>query len=97
MMTESDTRFWSLIVVQLLSVALLASIIVFAPGPWDVLRRTGTGLALLSLIFLIISRYKLGSSFSVTPQAKALVTGGIYRRIRNPIYVFSALMVAGVF
>ena len=29
-------------------------------------------------------------------QARALVTHGVYSKIRNPIYVFSALMVAGV-
>jgi protein-S-isoprenylcysteine O-methyltransferase Ste14 len=44
-----------------------------------------------------LSRYQLGKSFSVSPQAKALVTHGIYSRIRNPIYIFSALMAVGIF
>ena len=38
----------------------------------------------------------MGASFSVTPQARALVTHGVYSKIRNPIYVFSALMLLGV-
>ena len=45
---------------------------------------------------LATARYQLGRSFSITPQARILVTHGIYSRIRNPIYVFSALMIAGV-
>lgn len=45
---------------------------------------------------LATARYQLGHSFSVTPRARTLVTHGIYSRIRNPIYVFSALMIAGV-
>jgi len=32
----------------------------------------------------------------VRPEARALVTHGIYSRIRNPIYVFSVLLLSGV-
>lgn len=45
---------------------------------------------------LTLARAQLGNSFAVTAQAKELVTGGIYSRIRHPIYVFSALTVAGL-
>jgi protein-S-isoprenylcysteine O-methyltransferase Ste14 len=38
----------------------------------------------------------LGRSFSVQAKATALVTTGIYSRIRNPIYVFGALMIVGI-
>ena len=39
---------------------------------------------------------QLGEAFSVQAKATKLVTTGIYSRIRNPIYVFGALMLAGV-
>ena len=32
----------------------------------------------------------------MTPQARKLVTHGLYSKIRNPIYVFSSMMVLGV-
>jgi protein-S-isoprenylcysteine O-methyltransferase Ste14 len=42
------------------------------------------------------ARIQLGASFSVAAKAKHLVTGGVYSRIRNPIYVFGGLMLAAV-
>lgn len=42
------------------------------------------------------ARIQLGRSFSVAPKATALVTRGIYSKIRNPIYVFSATWIAGL-
>jgi len=47
-------------------------------------------------VLLFVARWQLGKSFSVTPQARELVTHGLYSKIRNPIYVFSALMLAGI-
>ena len=44
-----------------------------------------------------IGRIQLGGSFSVRPKAHALVTHGLYSRIRNPIYVFGGLAIAGAF
>jgi protein-S-isoprenylcysteine O-methyltransferase Ste14 len=38
----------------------------------------------------------LGKSFAVSPQAKELVTHGLYSRIRNPIYVSVGIMWFGV-
>ena len=96
-MADGDTEFWSFVFVQLAVAALLLGIILYAPGPWDLQRSVGTGLAIISMALLALSRYQLGRSFSVRPQAKALVTHGVYSRIRNPIYVFSALMAIGIF
>jgi len=39
----------------------------------------------------------LGTSFSATAQARHLVTRGLYSRIRNPIYIFGMIGLAGVF
>ena len=67
-----------------------------AGPPWDAMRIAGLFLCVFGLLFLTISRLQLGSSFSVTPQAKALVTRGIYSRVRNPIYIFGTLAIAGL-
>jgi hypothetical protein len=44
----------------------------------------------------VTARLQLGKSFAVTPQAKELVTLGLYSRIPNPIYVFVDVMIFGL-
>src|SRR5882672_5225132 len=66
-------------------------------GPHDQLRIFGLCLGLVGLAGVIRARYMLGRSVSLTPKATALVTEGIYSRIRNPIYVSSIPFIAGVF
>jgi protein-S-isoprenylcysteine O-methyltransferase Ste14 len=56
---------------------------------------TGLVTFLVSVVLLTITRVQLGNSFSVTPQAKKLVTHGIYSKLRHPVYVFSALFIFG--
>jgi protein-S-isoprenylcysteine O-methyltransferase Ste14 len=72
----------------------------FVPGvrqrPWTTLRVAGAIVAVAGYVLLITARLQLGSSFSVTPQAKKLVTHGLYSRIRNPIYVFVGVMWLGL-
>jgi protein-S-isoprenylcysteine O-methyltransferase Ste14 len=79
-------------------VALL--LYLFVPGvrqqPWTALRVAGAVLAIAGYILLMTARLQLGKSFSVSPQAKGLVTHGLYARIRNPIYVSVAIMWLGV-
>ena len=41
------------------------------------------------------ARVKLGSSFSIQPNASELITEGIYACFSHPIYLFSALSIAG--
>jgi len=82
---------------------LVAGLTVFAlvfrspMGPHDTLRWIGFLLALIGLGGVVTARYTLGRSFSITPQARELVTRGIYSRIRNPIYVFGIVMLVGIF
>ena len=70
--------------------------VVFRPGQWSAARWVGLTIAVPAAVFLFMARWQLGASFSVTPQARALVTHGVYSKIRNPIYVFSTLMLLGV-
>jgi protein-S-isoprenylcysteine O-methyltransferase Ste14 len=66
-----------------------------APAAWTSFRVAGLCLAVIGFSLWTTARFQLGSSFTVIPQAKQLVTRGLYSRIRNPIYVFGSLFVAG--
>jgi protein-S-isoprenylcysteine O-methyltransferase Ste14 len=72
----------------------------FVPGlrerPWTLLRIAGAILAVVGYSTFVTARLQLGNSFAVTPQAKELVTLGLYSRIRNPIYVFVDVMIFGL-
>ena len=63
---------------------------------WTPARIGGAVVAVFGLVFLLTARIQLGRSFSVGAQAKKLVTTGLYSKIRNPIYVFSAMFLGGV-
>src|SRR5438132_2839625 len=88
--------FTAFLVFQLCAVLIVISLAVFRPGPWTTVRWAGLGIAVPAAVLLFVARWQLGKSFSVTPQARELVTHGLYSKIRNPIYVFSALMLAGI-
>jgi protein-S-isoprenylcysteine O-methyltransferase Ste14 len=79
-------------------IGLIVSLFIFlrGPGPHGPLRWIGLILALLGVVGVVVARWTLGKSFSVRPQARQLVTHGIYLKIRNPIYVFSVVCIAGV-
>ena len=56
----------------------------------------GLALAAISLALVALSRVQLGKSFAITPQAKGLVTHGLYSRLQHPMYVFVDLTVCGI-
>lgn len=64
--------------------------------PWDTERYVGTVMVLVGVGGIFLARYQLGKSFSITPQAHHLVTIGLYSKIRNPIYVFGTIAIAGL-
>ena len=64
--------------------------------PWTPNRIIGVAITTPALLLLLTARIQLGRAFSVRAKATNLVTTGLYSRIRNPIYVFSALLVLGV-
>jgi protein-S-isoprenylcysteine O-methyltransferase Ste14 len=80
-----------------LLVGLAASYVAWehSPPTWTPLRIAGLCLAVAGFVLWTVARFQLGSSFTVIPQAKQLVTRGLYSRIRNPIYVFGSLFIAG--
>jgi protein-S-isoprenylcysteine O-methyltransferase Ste14 len=66
------------------------------PHPWTPVRLLGFLLFLIGLLFVTIARIQLGRSFSITPQARQLVTHGLYSRLRNPVYYFGHLAIFGL-
>jgi protein-S-isoprenylcysteine O-methyltransferase Ste14 len=55
--------------------------------PWYV----GIGISAVTAPFWFAARWQLGSSFSVRPDARKLVTHGLYSKFRHPVYVFGGL------
>ena len=65
------------------------------PDAWTPVRMIGIALILGGFVLWTIARFQLGASFAVTAEARKLVTRGLYSKIRNPIYVFGSMVVAG--
>ncbi len=63
---------------------------------WTPVKGVGGVMAAAGVVLLIVARLQLGAAFSVQAKARKLVTTGLYSRIRNPIYVFSAMFLLGV-
>jgi protein-S-isoprenylcysteine O-methyltransferase Ste14 len=86
-------RVWAPLLLGLYALRL---VFVMQPGPHDFTLWTGFALSLLGLAGVVLGRYTLGRSFSVGAKATELITTGIYSRIRNPIYVFGVILIAGL-
>ena len=56
----------------------------------------GAILTVSAFLLWIMSRIQLGNSFTLAPDAKKLVTSGIYSKLRHPVYYFSILAVLGI-
>jgi protein-S-isoprenylcysteine O-methyltransferase Ste14 len=95
-----DARQW-VVVTSLTASFLLAATSFLPAGPvlWSAsLRADEVGL-LLSVIgatLALAAFVSLGSSFSITPEARTLVVKGPYRFLRHPIYLAELLMIVGV-
>jgi protein-S-isoprenylcysteine O-methyltransferase Ste14 len=64
--------------------------------PWTTAHILGLAIAILGFLLLVVARIQLGRAFSIQAKATTLVTTGLYSRIRNPIYVFGALMIVSI-
>lgn len=89
-------RFLILTVVQIVAIGVLCWVLVTLNTPWNVQRYVGTALVVIGIIGIVMARIELGRSFSVRAEAHKLVTTGIYSKIRNPIYLFGMVMIAGL-
>jgi protein-S-isoprenylcysteine O-methyltransferase Ste14 len=48
-------------------------------------------------VLCAVTLLQLGRSFSVMPEARKLVTAGLYSRVRHPLYMAEAVATLGVF
>jgi protein-S-isoprenylcysteine O-methyltransferase Ste14 len=62
---------------------------------WTVAEIAGLILLIGGAVFMTVARIQLGNSFSIRPEARELVTHGIYSKIRNPVYVSGMILIAG--
>lgn len=78
---------------------VLGGLILFAVASrgmtWTPARIAGISIAAPALVLVVVARVQLGRAFSLRAKASLLVTTGLYSRIRNPIYVFSAMAIVG--
>jgi len=91
-----DMSFYLFGIIQGIAFVLLITFDVMWPGPCNGPRVIGSVLLAAGLILVFTARLQLGRSFSVTAQARKLVTHGLYSKIRNPIYVFGTLAIVGL-
>jgi protein-S-isoprenylcysteine O-methyltransferase Ste14 len=80
------------------TVAVVATIPLQPPDEWSSasLMLCGELIALVSAIWVFAAAINLGRSFGVLPEARELVTEGLYSRIRHPIYLGEFGMFAGL-
>ena len=60
-------------------------------GPHSPQSYAALCLSLACAVLWFVARWQLGNAFSVTAQARHLVTRGLYSKIRHPIYMFGTL------
>lgn len=74
---------------------LVAAFVLMQGRPWTAMRIAGVALMIPGFVLWGIAHIQLADSFSVRPEARKLVTRGLYSRFRNPIYLFGGLGMAG--
>jgi protein-S-isoprenylcysteine O-methyltransferase Ste14 len=94
--STSMRRFIPAIVIPVVILLLFLLVPGLKERPWTPLRLVGAGLTAIGYVLMLTARIQLGKSFSVRPEAKELVTQGLYSRIRNPMYVFADVMFFGL-
>jgi protein-S-isoprenylcysteine O-methyltransferase Ste14 len=91
-----DSSLYAIAVAQIIAGAIFLWVLFLWPGKWDWQRGVGTVLTLVGMTGIALARFQLGRSFAIKPAARELVTRGLYSKIRNPIYIFGSVLVAGM-
>ena len=89
---------WKTLVLWTDVVAFLTlAAIVFHHAPRNGFWIIGLIIAGVGFFLWMLARHQLGRSFTATAQARQLVSNGLYRYFRHPIYLFGAVAHVGVF
>lgn len=56
----------------------------------------GIAIAVSAFSVACLARLQLGKAFAFTPQAKGLVTGGLYARVKHPMYLSVDVVICGI-
>lgn len=87
---------WSPKITALLGTLFTYLILLTPRSPSDALWDSlSTVLILIGTTMAIMAVLDLGRSMSIMPEARKLVTGGLYRRIRHPLYLAEEIAVLG--
>ncbi len=79
------------------SFALVTTTYFYSGLQLNVFTLTGLLLMVPSLVLFSLARIQLGNSFNVKAVATKLVTEGLYKKIRHPIYLFAQIFLLGFF
>jgi protein-S-isoprenylcysteine O-methyltransferase Ste14 len=97
---EPQERIWfaGLVIASILpllripwgDVAFSLAVLVVALGVAPHTRMWFAGIVVATIAFplWIVARLQLGAAFSLGPEARKLVTSGLYSRLRHPVYLF---------
>src|SRR3954468_21869927 len=82
----------------ILLIAFPLAIVGYFKSGKPITNYTYIGLAIMipAFILLAIARLQLGSSFQVSAAANELITKGLYKRFRHPIYYSGILLLIGL-
>lgn len=86
----------NIVLAPIVGVALGLIIWEHPPSVWGWMQLMGICLLSIGFILWTVARFQLGKSFSVSAQARQLVTHGLYSKLRNPIYVFGSCVITGL-
>jgi protein-S-isoprenylcysteine O-methyltransferase Ste14 len=91
-----STQTKTVIQILVVTFGILFVFLEFRAAAWNFTNVAGLALLVSGMALWITARLQLGDSFSVSAQARHLVTRGLYSKISNPIYVFGLLIICGL-
>jgi len=90
-------KTWSTWLSILIAAVIFGGIVYMKRGVvWTPHQIIGLAIAVPALCLWALARVQLRKSFAVSAQAKEIITRGLYSRMQNPVYVFGAILIAGV-